>query len=78
VGPNYDIDLGYRTQAELDRWMARDPVAALARRLERAGVLPAGRRAALDAQVEAEIADAVAFAKSSPFPEPAALYADVE
>jgi len=78
VGPNYDIDLGYRTQAELDRWMAREPVAALAGRLERAGVLSAERRRALDAQVEAEVADAVAFAKASPFPEPAALYADVE
>ena len=78
VGPNYDIDLGYRTQAELDRWMAKEPVGGLARRLERAGVLPAARREAHDAQVEADIADAVAFAKSSPFPEPAALYADVE
>lgn len=78
VGPNYDIDLGYRTQAELDRWMARDPVGGLARRLERAGVLPATRRAVLDAQIEAEVTDAVAFAKSSPFPEPAALFADVD
>ena len=78
VGPNYDIDLGYRTQAELDRWMAREPLGALARRLERAGVLPAARRTALDVQVEAEIADAVAFAKSSPFPEPAALHADLD
>ncbi|HSE06670.1 MAG TPA: thiamine pyrophosphate-dependent dehydrogenase E1 component subunit alpha [Methylomirabilota bacterium] len=78
VGPNYDIDLGYRTQAELDHWMAREPVGGLARRLERAGMLPASRREALDAQVQAEIADAVAFAKSSPFPEPAALFADVE
>ena len=78
VGPNYDIDQGYRTQAELDRWMAREPVGALARRLERAGVLPAGRRAALDAQVEADVADAVAFAKSSPFPGPTALHADVD
>jgi len=32
----------------------------------------------LDGQIEAEVADAVAFAKSSPFPEPAALFADVE
>lgn len=78
VGPNYDIDLGYRTQAELDRWMARDPVGGIARRLERAGMLPAARRAVLDAQIEAEVADAVAFARSSPFPEPAALFADVE
>ena len=24
VGPNFDVELGYRTQAELDAWMARD------------------------------------------------------
>jgi TPP-dependent pyruvate/acetoin dehydrogenase alpha subunit len=58
--------------------MAKEPVGGLARRLERAGALPAARREALDAQVEADITDAVAFAKSSPFPEPAALFADVE
>ena len=78
VGPNFDIDLGYRTQAELDRWMAKDPVTRLARRLLRAGVLDAARRQALEATVEAEVADAVAFAKASPFPAPEALYADVE
>ncbi len=78
VGPNFDIDLGYRTQAELDRWMAKDPVTRLARRLLRAGVLPAARRQAIEAAVEAEVADAVAFARSSPFPEPESLYADVD
>ena len=78
VGPNFDIELGYRSQAELTRWMKRDPVKRLARRLERAGVLPAERRRALEAAVEAELAGAVAFAKSSPFPEPAALYADAD
>ena len=78
VGPNFDIDLGYRTQAELSRWMAKDPVTRLARRLLRAGVLPAARRQALEAAVEAEVADAVAFARSSPFPEPESLYADVD
>ncbi|MEK7444428.1 MAG: thiamine pyrophosphate-dependent dehydrogenase E1 component subunit alpha [candidate division NC10 bacterium] len=78
VGPNFDIDLGYRTQAELSRWMAKDPVTRLARRLLRAGVLPAARRQAIEAAVEAEVADAVAFARSSPFPEPESLYADVD
>ena len=78
VGPNFDIDLGYRTQAELSRWMAKDPVTRLARRLLRSGVLDAARRQALEATVEAEVADAVAFAKASPFPAPEALYADVE
>jgi pyruvate dehydrogenase E1 component alpha subunit len=78
VGPNYDIDLGYRTQAELDEWMARDPLVIHARRLEGQGILTRAERAALDAQVEEEVAAAVQFAKASPFPESAALYTDVD
>ena len=78
VGPNYDVGPGGRTQAELDAWMAQDPLAALARRLERRRVLPAGHREALERAVEEELEDAVAFAKASPFPDPAALYADVD
>ena len=78
VGPNFDIDVGYRTQAELDGWMARDPIAALARTLEARGIMTAAERAAIDAVVEAEVADAVTFAKASPFPEPAMLRTDVD
>jgi len=78
VGPNFDTDVGSRTQAELDGWMARDPVASLARTLEARGILTATERASIDAVLEAEVADAVSFAKASPFPEPAALYADVD
>jgi pyruvate dehydrogenase E1 component alpha subunit len=69
VGPNFDIGVGYRAQAELDAWMARDPVAALAQALEARGVLPATERAAIDAQIDAAIDDAVTFAKASPFPD---------
>jgi pyruvate dehydrogenase E1 component alpha subunit len=77
VGPNFDIELGYRTQAELDLWMARDPVARHARRLETLGILSAADRAVVEADVEAEVERAVRFAKASPFPEPDALYTDV-
>ena len=78
VGPNFDTDMGNRTQAELDGWMARDPVAVLARTLEARGILTAAERASLDADLEAEVADAVSFAKASPFPEPAMLRTDVD
>ena len=78
VGPNYDTDLGYRTQAELDAWMAHDPLAAHARRLEEVAVLTAAERAAVDARLDAEVAAAVDFARRSPFPEPSALFTDVE
>ena len=40
-----------RTQAELDGWVARDPVACFARALERAGVLPGERVAVTNSGV---------------------------
>lgn len=78
VGPNYDIDLGYRTQAELDEWMARDPLVVHARRLEELRILTPADRAVLEGRVQEEVAAAVQFAKASPFPEPDAMYTDVD
>jgi pyruvate dehydrogenase E1 component alpha subunit len=78
VGPNFDVELGYRTQAEIDAWRARDPVARHGARLARLGVLTPAARARLEAGVDAEVADAVTFAKESPFPEAEAMYRDVE
>ncbi|MBI2526491.1 MAG: thiamine pyrophosphate-dependent dehydrogenase E1 component subunit alpha [Candidatus Rokubacteria bacterium] len=78
VGPNFDIALGYRSQAELSRWMERDPLEGVARRLLQAGVMEAAHRERIDAAVEAEVAQAVAFAKASPFPSAEQLCADVE
>ena len=53
----------------------RDPVARLEDELIAAGLL--GDRAALLAQVEAEVAQAVRFAEASPYPADEALSQDV-
>jgi pyruvate dehydrogenase E1 component alpha subunit len=71
VGPGPDFDAGYRTLAEAKPWMENDQVARLARMLDPAA------RAGVQAEVEAAVADAVAFAEASPFPEPDELLADV-
>lgn len=76
-GPGSDIALGYRSQEELDQWMAQDPVTGFAARLineklldeEKVEDLYAMHRLAVDAAVE--------FAKDSPYPQPAALELDV-
>jgi pyruvate dehydrogenase E1 component alpha subunit len=71
VGPNEDFDAGYRPRTDLTPWLESDQVA-------RIGVMiTAEDRAAIDAAIEREIADAVAFAEASPFPEVEALDADV-
>ncbi|HSK24922.1 MAG TPA: pyruvate dehydrogenase (acetyl-transferring) E1 component subunit alpha [Egicoccus sp.] len=64
----YDPDL-YRDPAEVAAWRERDPIPALEARLVADGAIDADARARLDAEVEREIDEAVAFARSSP-PEP--------
>lgn len=69
VGPELDLDRGLRTQAEVDAWMARDPVARFADRLLADGAMSAGERRRHDDAVEREVADAISFARQSPLPD---------
>jgi len=71
VGPGEDFDAGYRGRAEAAPGVEHDPVAQ-----EGARLAPADR-SAIEAEVEAEIAEAFTFAEESPVPSAAALWADV-
>jgi TPP-dependent pyruvate/acetoin dehydrogenase alpha subunit len=71
VGPNEDFDAGYRASAEREPWVQSD-------QLIKIGALIADeRRSSIDEEVETEIADAIAFAEASPFPDISALYTNV-
>jgi TPP-dependent pyruvate/acetoin dehydrogenase alpha subunit len=70
VGPGRDFQLGYRTEAECEAWVAADPVCRLA------AELPAAERQVIEREVEAEVAAAFAFAEGSPFPAPGELMTD--
>ena len=67
----------YREEAEVETWKARDPVAGLELHLVERGVLDADAIAAVHQEVLAEIADAIAYAESSPLPDVASLTDDV-
>jgi TPP-dependent pyruvate/acetoin dehydrogenase alpha subunit len=67
VGPGEDFDAGYRSRAEIESWMAKDPLC-------RDGALVAELRPALDA----EIAAAVAFAEAGRLPGSADLLSDTQ
>ena len=71
VGPGEDYALGYRDRSELEPWLRDDQVAKLASQLD-----PVARKR-IEGEVEAEIADAFAFAEASPFPGPEELHRDV-
>jgi TPP-dependent pyruvate/acetoin dehydrogenase alpha subunit len=69
-GPDYDDDIGYRTPEEAAEWRELCPVTRLHQELVAGGTLTEEANAALIAEIEAEIAAAIAFAKTAPFPEP--------
>ena len=68
-GPNYDNDLGYRTEAEFLEWKKRDPVESLRLKLVESGQMSQADAEAMAERINGEIDEAVAFAKSSPFPD---------
>lgn len=67
-GPNDDQHLCYRPPGEFETWRARDPLAISADRLAARGIATATDLDVMDAEIRAEIDEAVAFAKTSPFP----------
>jgi TPP-dependent pyruvate/acetoin dehydrogenase alpha subunit len=60
--------LGYRTPEEEAFWMARDPILLLGRRLMDEGLATAEDLARVQAEILAELEEALAFAKASPEP----------
>ena len=67
----------YRTREELDEYLKRDPINLLRARMEEDGDLDADTLDALDAEIKAEVQDAIDFAEASPELPPEALFEDV-
>jgi len=71
-----DPDL-YRTKEEIEEWKKRDPLALFDARLRAWGLLEDAERARLEAEVTAEIEEAVRFAEAGPWEPVENLLADV-
>jgi pyruvate dehydrogenase E1 component alpha subunit len=56
----------YRTESELNEWRSRDPIKVIGEKLEQLSL--GENKKSIEAEVEAEIQDAVQFAESSPMP----------
>jgi pyruvate dehydrogenase E1 component alpha subunit len=64
----------YRTRDQVADLRRRfDPISRLRQEFESAELFDAASIEAVDAEIEREILDAVAFAEASPFPDPASL-----
>jgi len=67
----------YRTKEEVEQMKLRDPVVTFRQRLVGAGMLDDVQWQAMEADVLAEVEDAVRFADESPDPDPAELFTHV-
>lgn len=68
-GPYYDNHLGYRAECDFLEWRRRCPLERFKERLQADGHLSLQEMEDMEKQIKAEMADAVVFAKQSPFPE---------
>lgn len=64
-------DVGYRTQAEVEAWKARDPLKRLQEQLLAEGAAAPGDFEAIEIEVKALVEEAVEFARNSAWPDPA-------
>ena len=62
-GPNYDNDIGYRTEEEFLEWRKRDPIKNILKKIDKKIVQN------LREKIDKEIDEAFNFAEQSPFPD---------
>jgi len=77
VGPNYDYNLGYRTEKELKEWMKKCPIKRFEKLLLKKGLITKTELAKSIKKIDSEIEKAVAAAKDSIYPSPSELLKDV-
>ncbi|HTF54729.1 MAG TPA: thiamine pyrophosphate-dependent dehydrogenase E1 component subunit alpha [Pseudonocardia sp.] len=78
MGHIFGVDqMEYMPKEEMQAALANDPVPAYRARLVAEGIATEDELAALEAEVKAEVTDAVEFALASPPPDPAETYTDV-
>ena len=79
VGPMYDHELGrtYRSKAEVEAWMERDPVSRAERRLIARKLASGAEIERWKAEIRAEFQGVVKQAKDSPWPDPSTLFDNV-
>ena len=71
------IATDYRDEGERQTWLERDPIAIFRAHLSATGIATDEELDGLEAEVAAEVDEAVRFAEASPFPDPSAAFADL-
>lgn len=76
-GPNFDNDLGYRTEKDFLKWKKKCPIGLFEKKLIKDGIFNLSQIDNFKQDIQVEINDAVSFAKDSPYPESKEMLSDV-
>jgi TPP-dependent pyruvate/acetoin dehydrogenase alpha subunit len=76
-GPSFDNNLGYREESDYLKWKERCPVENFEKKLIEKGTLDESVSEQMRKDIEIEIEEAFAYAKSSPFPEVDTMYENI-
>lgn len=68
-GPNFDNDIGYRSQEEFLEWKKKDPIANYEAKLIAQGIVTSEDLQRMDTEIQSEVFEAFDFADASPYPE---------
>lgn len=68
-GPNYDNDIGYRTEEEFIFWKKKDPIPFLEKKLLKEDVISKEGITVIEQEISKEIEEAFEFAEKSLFPQ---------
>ncbi|MDH7564228.1 MAG: thiamine pyrophosphate-dependent dehydrogenase E1 component subunit alpha [Candidatus Bathyarchaeota archaeon] len=69
VGPSDDLDKGLRSKEELDCWVKKCPIRRMKKTLLKHGIITENEIDKIETKIRAEVEEAVAFARSSPYPD---------
>lgn len=76
-GPNFDNDIGYRTETEYQLWKYKDPVILLEKELLNNSLISSKEILSMDNSLQKEVKTAFEFAEDSPFPDNNELFKHV-
>lgn len=68
-GPNFDNDIGYRTQEEFEKWKSLEPISRFEQALMEESIVNASDINAMLVDIKYEVDSAFKFAEASAFPE---------
>ena len=75
-GPNFDNNLGYRSEKEFEEWKKADPILNYKRILQLRGWLDSEEYLKIKLDIQKEIEDAFNFAENSPYPNMEEAFSD--